>query len=199
MKLSDVDIARHLEHREIVIDPAPTSECFGSFSVDLRLGNTFRVFADHGCPYLDLGSTSGVQTVYEEVTREVVVPDDGAFYLHPGELALGITLERIVLPNHLVGWLDGRSSLARVGLMVHLTAHAIDPGWNGRITLEFFNSGRLPLALRPHMRICAVSFEILTSPTSRPYHSKQGAKYRDQEGPLPSRITNDQAQNSTTN
>ncbi len=195
MKLSDVHLTEHLERGEIIIDPPPTAECFGSFSIDLRLGNTFRVFTDNGCPYLDLGSSAGIQTVYEEVMQEVVVPDGGAFYLHPGALALGATIERIVLPNHLVGWLDGRSSLARVGLMVHLTAHAIDPGWNGQITLEFFNSGRLPLALRPNMRICAISFEPLSSPTSRPYHSKKGAKYRDQTGPLPSRIVNDQEQN----
>ncbi len=190
MKLSDVDIVSHLERRDILIEPPPTPECFGSFSIDLRLGHTFRVFADNRCPYLDPGAMDGIRTI-EETMQEVVIPEGEAFYLHPGELALGVTLERIVLPNHLAGWLDGRSSLARVGLMVHLTAHTIDPGWNGRITLEFFNSGRLPLALRPLMRICALSFESLTSPTSRPYHSKQGAKYRNQEGPLPSRIAND--------
>jgi dCTP deaminase len=188
MKLSDVDIIERLGRREIVIEPSPTPECFGSFSIDLRLGGVFRVFDHCAFPYLDLGSTDSVHAMSEQVMREVTPTAGSAFYLHPGELALGVTVERLALPDHLAGWLDGRSSLARVGLMVHLTAHTIDPGWDGRITLEFFNSGRLPLALHPGMRICAISFEPLTSPTSRPYRSKRGAKYTGQDGPLPSRI-----------
>lgn len=191
MKLSDVDIIEYLERREIVIAPSPTPECFGSFSIDLRLGSSFRIFDDSRFPYLDLGPNASVHAMSEQVMRELQIPEGNAFYLHPGELALGVTLERVTLPNHLAGWLDGRSSLARVGLMVHITAHTIDPGWDGHITLEFFNSGRLPLALHPRMRICAISFEPLTSPTSRPYHSKQGAKYTDQVGPLSSRIANE--------
>ncbi|CAK0766284.1 dCTP deaminase [Gammaproteobacteria bacterium] len=191
MKLSDVDIIEHLKRRAIVIDPPPTPECFGSFSIDLRLGTTFRVFDDSRFPYLDLGATASVHAMSAQVMREVEIAEGDAFYLHPGELALGVTLERIALPDNLAGWLDGRSSLARVGLMIHITAHTIDPGWDGRITLEFFNSGRLPLALRPGMRICAISFDPLTSPTSRPYRSKQGAKYTGQDGPLPSRIAHD--------
>ncbi|CAK0748058.1 dCTP deaminase [Gammaproteobacteria bacterium] len=190
MKLSDVDIIERLG-RDIVIDPPPTSECFGSFSIDLRLSNTFRIFEHSRFPYLDLGKTTSAHAMSEQVMRELLVPEDGAFYLHPGELALGMTLERVTLPNNLAGWLDGRSSLARVGLMVHLTAHTIDPGWDGCITLEFFNSGRLPLALYPRMRICAISFEPLTTPTSRPYYSKRGAKYIGQDNPLPSRISKD--------
>jgi len=191
MKLSDVDIVEHLRRGEIVIDPPPTPECFGSFSIDLRLGNTFQVFDGSRFPYLDLGATPSVHSMSAQVMREVVVAEGDAFYLHPGELALGVTMERIAMPDYLAGWLDGRSSLARVGLMVHITAHTIDPGWDGRITLEFLNGGRLPLALRPGMRICAISFDSLTSPTSRPYRSKQGAKYTGQDSPLPSRIAND--------
>ena len=183
MKLSDVDVIEWLRQGEIRIDPAPTPECFGSFSIDLRLGNTFRVFDHSGIPYLDLGEIGGIHARTKQVTREVIVNDGGGFYLHPGEMALGITRECVTIPNHLVGWLDGRSSLARVGLLVHLTAHTIDPGWNGQITLEFFNSGRLPLALRPGMRICAISFECLSSPTSRPYRNKPGAQYVDQKTP----------------
>ena len=91
----------------------------------------------------------------------------------------------------LVGWLDGRSSLARLGLMVHVTAHRIDPGWSGRIVLEFFNAGKLPLALRPGMMIGALSFEPLTGPADRPYNRRQDAKYRDQQGAVASRIDKD--------
>jgi len=191
MKLSDVDILAALQRQEIIIDPPPTPDCIGSFSIDLRLGEKFQVFAESSCcPYVDL-AVPGNYPMSENLMRELIIPAQEIFYLHPGELALGITLERVVLPNHFAGWLDGRSSLARVGLMVHLTAHTIDPGWDGHITLEFFNSGRLPLALRPQMRICAISFEPLTSPTSRPYYAKHGAKYRGQNTPLPSRINHD--------
>lgn len=192
MKLSDVDILAALQRQEIILDPPPTHECIGSFSIDLRLGTSFRVFMENSLyPYVDLTASDSNYAMSEQLMRELIIPADGIFYLHPGELALGITRERVVLPNNLVGWLDGRSSLARVGLMVHLTAHTIDPGWDGNITLEFFNSGRLPLALRPQMRICAISFEPLTSPTSRPYYAKPGAKYSGQNTPLPSRITCD--------
>ena len=119
------------------------------------------------------------------------VGEDETFVLHPGELALGITLEAITLPDDLVGWLDGRSSLARLGLMVHVTAHRIDPGWSGNIVLEFFNSGKLPLAMRPGMAIGAMSFETLTGPAQRPYTQRDDAKYRGQSGPLASRISED--------
>ena len=123
--------------------------------------------------YLTSNISSGTFSIRK---NHIIIDKDKAFYLHPGELALGITIERLSLPNDLVGWLDGRSSLARLGLMVHITAHTIDPGWDGRITLEFANIGKLPLALRPNMRICAISFEQLSGPTSRPYSKKTGAK-----------------------
>jgi len=102
-----------------------------------------------------------------------------------------VTYESVTLPADLVGWLDGRSSLARLGLMVHVTAHRIDPGWSGRIVLEFFNAGKLPLALRPGMMIGALSFEPLSGPADRPYNRRQDAKYRDQQGAVASRIDKD--------
>lgn len=96
------------------------------------------------------------------MSDEIILPEGEAFFLHPGELALAVTLESVTIPDDLVGWLDGRSSLARLGLMVHVTAHRIDPGWQGCIVLEFYNSGKLPLALRPGMLIGALSFEPLS-------------------------------------
>ena len=114
-----------------------------------------------------------------------------AFFLHPGELALAVTYESVTLPADLVGWLDGRSSLARLGLMVHVTAHRIDPGWSGCIVLEFYNSGKLPLALRPGMLIGALSFEPLSGPAARPYNRREDAKYRNQQGAVASRIDKD--------
>jgi dCTP deaminase len=113
------------------------------------------------------------------------------FFLHPGELALAITHESVTLPADIVGWLDGRSSLARLGLMVHVTAHRIDPGWSGNIVLEFFNSGKLPLALRPFMKIGALSFETMSGPAASPYNRRKNAKYKGQSGAVASRISDD--------
>jgi dCTP deaminase len=129
----------------------------------------------------------------EALMGHVDVADGEPFYLHPGEFALGITVQRVRIWEGLAGRLDGRSSLARLGLMVHATAHTIDPGWDGRITLEFFNCGPLPLALRPGMRICAISFEALMTPSTKPYALSPTSKYKEQLSPLPSRISTEGA------
>jgi len=193
MRLCDRDILQALEQGRISIDPRPDENKVSGVSVDLHLGNRFRVFSSHTIPYIDLSGTRQQvnQAVEKVMGDEILIAEDATFVLHPGELALGVTLESISLPDDLVGWLDGRSSLARLGLMVHVTAHRIDPGWSGNIVLEFFNSGKLPLALRPGMSIGAMSFETLTGPAARPYTKREDAKYRDQSGPLASRISED--------
>ncbi|MGN7614151.1 dCTP deaminase [Magnetococcales bacterium HHB-1] len=188
MRLSDTDILRYLSEKQIEIDPPPPEECIGSFSIDVHLAHVFREFHHSGMPFLDLADPKGTASMIERSMKEVTIEEGGRYYLHPGKFALGMTVERIRLPDNVVGWLDGRSSLARMGLMVHITAHAIDPGWNGNITFEFFNAGPLPLALPPGLRIGAISFETLSTPTSRPYGKKQGAKYHNQDAPIPSRI-----------
>ena len=193
MRLCDTDIERHLDEGKIVIEPRPGVERISGVSVDVLLGNEFRVFRDHTAPYIDLGGTSAemADAIERVMSEEIHVPDGEAFYLHPGQLALAVTFESVTLPPDLVGWLDGRSSLARLGLMVHVTAHRIDPGWSGCIVLEFYNSGKLPLALRPGMLIGALSFEPLSGPAMRPYNRREDAKYRDQQGAVASRIDKD--------
>jgi dCTP deaminase len=195
MRLCDSDIIAALNQGRIQILPRPEDRAVSGVSVDLRLGHRFRVFSSHTIPFIDLsGSREQVNLAVEKVMGdEILISDQETFVLHPGELALGITLESITLPDDLVGWLDGRSSLARLGLMVHVTAHRIDPGWSGNIVLEFFNSGKLPLALRPGMAIGAMSFETLTGPAQRPYTKRDDAKYRGQSGPLASRISEDRS------
>jgi len=195
MRLCDSDIIAALNEERIQILPRPDDRAISGVSVDLRLGHRFRVFSSHTIPFIDLsGSRQQVDLAVEKVMGdEIFISDEATFVLHPGELALGITLESITLPDDLVGWLDGRSSLARLGLMVHVTAHRIDPGWSGNIVLEFFNSGKLPLALRPGMAIGAMSFETLTGPAQRPYTKRADAKYRGQSGPLASRISEDRS------
>ena len=196
MKLSDKDIIQHLKIGKIAISPEPGQEKIKGISVDLRLDNRFRVFNDHTAPYIDLsGPRDDVQKIMDTVMgEEIKIGEDEAFFLHPGELALAATLESVTIPDDLVGWLDGRSSLARLGLMVHVTAHRIDPGWHGQIVLEIFNSGKLPLALRPGMDICAINFETLSSAASKPYNKRADAKYKNQSGPIASRINEDSKQ-----
>ncbi|WKE67286.1 dCTP deaminase [Gallaecimonas kandeliae] len=193
MRLCDTDIERYLADGRIQIVPPPASDSISGVSVDVRLGNQFRVFQDHQAPFIDLsGPRSEVNAALERVmSDEITIADGDAFFLHPGELALAVTLESVTLPDDIVGWLDGRSSLARLGLMVHVTAHRIDPGWSGRIVLEFYNSGKLPLALRPKMKIGALNFETLSAPAARPYNKRQDAKYKDQQGAVASRIDRD--------
>ncbi|MGB2182150.1 MAG: dCTP deaminase, partial [Pseudomonadales bacterium] len=182
MRLSDQDIIASLDKGHIVIEPRPSNDVISGVSVDLRLGRSFRVFKDHARPYVDVSASREEinQTLEAIMSEEIIVADDEAFFLHPGELALAVTKESVTIPADLVGWLDGRSSLARLGLMVHVTAHRIDPGWSGAIVLECFNSGKLPLALKPNMTIGAINFETLSTPAMRPYNQRDNAKYKNQ-------------------
>ncbi|MCD8521162.1 MAG: dCTP deaminase [Saccharospirillaceae bacterium] len=193
MRLSDGDIEQRIADGSIVIDPQPAADAIAGISVDLRLDHRFRVFNNNSVTHLDL---SGDRIQLERdinriMSKEIEIEADDALFIHPGELVLGATLESVTVPADLVGWLDGRSSLARLGLMVHVTAGRIDPGWQGQIVLEFYNNGKLPLALRPGMVVCAMSFEMLSSPALRPYNKRENAKYRDQKGATFSRIAKD--------
>ena len=193
MRLCDRDIEGCLDAGRIVIEPRPDSSKVSGISVDLSLGNSFRVFNDHAAPYVDLsGTRESISSVLDSImSKEIILKEGDAFFLHPGELALAVTREIITLPDDIVGWLDGRSSLARLGLMVHVTAHRIDPGWSGQIVLEFFNGGKLPIALRPDMCIGAINFEIMSGSALRPYNKRKDAKYHDQSSATGSRIAED--------
>lgn len=193
MRLCDKDIEKCIEQGKIDIIPKPDASMISGVSVDIRLGNEFRVFKNNTAPFIDLsGPREEVQQQMNAVmSEEIVIPDGEAFFLHPGELALAVTYESVTLPADIVGWLDGRSSLARLGLMVHVTAHRIDPGWSGQIVLEFYNSGKLPLALRPKMKIAALNFETMSGEADRPYNKRVDAKYKGQTGAVASRISQD--------
>lgn len=194
MRLCDSDIERYLDEGRIGITPRPENDKINGATIDVRLGNSFRVFREHSAPYIDLsGPREEVTAQLESVmSDEILIENDDAFFLHPGNLALATTLESVKLPADIIGWLDGRSSLARLGLMVHVTAHRIDPGWEGKIVLEFYNSGKLPLALRPNMVIGALSFEVLSGESARPYNRRQDAKYKNQQNAVASRINEEQ-------
>lgn len=187
MVLSDRDIKRRLGE-DLVIEPLLDEEMqIQPSSVDLRLGNTFRIFKNLHIPYINPLEDVELDT-YTEV---VEISDDEPFILHPGEFVLGTTLERVEIPPDIVARVEGRSSLGRLAVIVHATAGYIDPGYRGQITLELSNLGTVPVALYPKMRCSQVVFEEMTSPAERPYGAERGSKYQDQEGPIASRITVD--------
>ncbi|MEC7828470.1 MAG: dCTP deaminase, partial [Actinomycetota bacterium] len=142
MILSDRTIRELLAAGRIVIDPLDQQDIQPS-SVDLRLDNRFRVFLNHTRRVID------VKQDQTELTEEVVVDDNDAFVLHPGEFALGSTLERVAIPDDLVGRIEGKSSLGRLGLLIHTTAGFVDAGWDGHLTLELSNVANLPITLYP--------------------------------------------------
>lgn len=172
MRLCDRDIEIWLDEGKLVISPRPLTSNIHGATIDVRLGNSFKIFLEHKITHVDLSiPKQDITKVLSDITSNEIKLNEGEiFFLHPGELVLAITLESIVLPNNLIGWLDGRSIFARLGLMIHLTAHRIDPGWQGNIVLECYNSSKLSLGLKPGMLIGALSFEQLSSPATRPYN-----------------------------
>jgi dCTP deaminase len=178
--LSDSTIARFLEEGRIEIDPYDASLLQPS-SVDVRVDRYFRVFRNNLYPFID------VKTEQEDLT-ELVEIDDEPFILHPGEFVLGSTLERVRLADDLVARLEGKSSLGRLGLLIHSTAGFIDPGWDGHVTLELSNVANLPITIYHGMKIGQISFMQMSEPASAPYGTGQlGSKYQGQRGPTPSR------------
>jgi dCTP deaminase len=188
MILSDRDIRARLAKGDLVVDPLDDPDLqVQPASIDLRLGGEFLVFRTPHVPFIDPFEKGS-----EAYTEPVTVEDGGTFIMHPGEFALGTTLERVKLPDDLVARVEGRSSLGRLAIVVHATAGFLDPGFEGRITLELSNLGRIPVALRPRMRVSQIAIYQMTSPAERPYgHPSRGSKYQGQEGPVASRIASD--------
>jgi dCTP deaminase len=181
MVLSDRTIARLLGEGSIEIDPYDEALLQPS-SVDVRVDRLFRVFHNNRYPYID------VKQPQDELTELIEVADDQPFILHPGEFVLGSTLERIRLPDDLVARLEGKSSLGRLGLLIHSTAGFIDPGWDGHVTLELSNVAKLPITIYYGMKIGQISFMQTTEPATTPYGSEGlGSKYKGQRGPTASR------------
>jgi dCTP deaminase len=181
MVLSDRTIRAELASGRIGIDPFDESLLQPS-SVDVRVDRYFRVFHNARYPFID------VKKPQEELTELVEVDGETPFILHPGEFVLGSTLERIWLPDDLVARLEGKSSLGRLGLLIHSTAGFIDPGWDGHVTLELSNVANLPITIYYAMKIGQLSFVRLTEPAETPYGSDAlGSKYQGQRGPTPSR------------
>ena len=183
--LSDRDIRASIEAGEIVIKPYDPKDLQPS-SVDLHLDRRFRVFRNNRYAYID------VRNPQPDLTELLTIQNDEPFVLHPGEFVLGQTLEWTELPNDLVARLEGKSSLGRLGLLIHSTAGYVDPGWKGNLTLELSNVANLPIALYYAMKIGQISFFKMSSPVDRPYGSPElGSKYQGQSEPTASAFHRD--------
>jgi dCTP deaminase len=183
--LSDRDIRAAIEAGEVVIRPYDPIDLQPS-SVDLHLDRRFRVFRNNRYAYID------VRKPQPDLTELVTIENDEPFVLHPGEFVLGQTLEWTELPVDLVARLEGKSSLGRLGLLIHSTAGYVDPGWKGTLTLELSNVANLPIALYYGMKIGQISFFKMSSPVDRPYGSKElGSKYQGQSEPTASAFHRD--------
>lgn len=185
MILSDRDLKKALKIGSIKITPYPNLKTqLGSCSIDLRLGNTFRVFEHSRHPYID-----PLQKDYSsEMTQEIRVKAGEHFIMQPGDFVLAVTLERVKISSSLMGRLEGRSSLGRIGIVVHSTASVFDPGWDGKCVLELGNLGRMAVSLTVGMRICAMTFEELSSAAEVPYSVNKRSKYINQKGPEESKM-----------
>ena len=181
--LSDKSIAAEIEDNRLRIEPFD-SQAVQPASVDLRLDRTFRTFRVTSRPFID------VRQPIDDLTDLVEIDDAAPFILQPHTFCLGSTVETITLPDDIVARVDGKSSLGRLGLLVHATAGYVDPGWTGQLTLELSNQSQMPIALYYQMRIAQISFLRLTTPADRPYGSSGlGSKYQGQSGPTSSRIS----------
>lgn len=187
MILSDRSLREQIDAGRIVLDPFDESLVQPS-SIDVRISNLFRVFRNHTRGVID------VKVDLEDLTELVEMPvdehgvGDEAFMLHPGEFVLGSTLERVTVPDDVVGRVEGKSSLGRLGLLIHSTAGFVDAGFDGHITLELANVASLPITLYPGMKIGQISFMTMTTPAENPYGAgASGSKYQGQRGPTPSR------------
>lgn len=186
--LSDRDIKKYLEENKIVIDPLEDPERqIQPSSVDLRIGSEFKGFRVIRKPCIDPMDRSDIESYMESFYI-----DDEPFIIHPGEFALATTYETVKLPHDLVARVEGRSSMGRLGITMHVTAGYIDPGFCGKITLEISNIGKMPVALYPGQRVCQIVFETMTSPSEKPYgHPDRDSKYMGQKRPETSRIKHD--------
>lgn len=182
MVLSDRSIREEIERGRIVFEPFDDA-CIQPASVDVHLDSQFRVFRNIRKPYVD------VREPQEDLTDLVCISGDEPLILHPREFILGSTLEKVTIADDIVARVEGKSSLGRLGLLIHSTAGYVDPGWSGHLTLELSNVSNLPITLYYGMPIGQISFLRLTSPAEKAYGADGlGSKYQGQKEPTASRF-----------
>jgi len=175
MIFSDRDIKKMIEQGNITVEPSLTKEQMQPAWIDLTLSNEFRIFKHTDAACIDPKEDN-------HYTETIKIDGDKPFILHPGEFVLGAVNEYIKLPADVVGAVDGRSSLGRLGVVVHLTSTFVNPGWGGKLVLEITNAGKMPVKIYPGMRICKFVFFQMTSAAEEPYDKKEGSKYNEQKG-----------------
>ncbi len=180
--LSDRDIKKRIADGSLVIQGLDISSV-SLASVDLRLGSKFKIFKTTQVTHIDTK-----ESVPADMMETIEKNENEPFILHPGEFVLGATKEYIKLPDDLVGRLDGRSSLGRLGVVIHSTAGSVDPGFEGYLTLEIANISKVPVTLWSGTRVCRLTFDTLTSPSEMPYNKRKESKYNKQLEPLASKI-----------
>lgn len=185
MVLSDRTIKEEIAKGRLIIDPLHPDDIQPA-SVDVHIDRVFRVFKVSSRPYID------VREPMDDLTDEVVIDEERPFFIHPGEFVLASTLEVLTLPDDILAQVEGKSSLGRIGLLIHATAGFVDPGWTGKLTLELSNVAKMPIALHYGMKIGQLSFLRMSTPVDRPYGSPElRSKYQGQMGPTPSRAHTD--------
>ena len=182
--LSDRDIKKYINSGDLEITNIVDTQ-IGASSVDLTLDKKFLIFKHSDVTHINPESYD------REKIMTSVIKEDESFIIHPGEFVLGSTKESVKVPDFLVGRLDGRSSLGRLGIIVHSTAGSVHPGWKGHLTLEIANISKLPVELKPGLRICQITFQTLSSPAENSYDKNPMSKYYDQKGPAVSKIRDD--------
>ena len=174
MILSDKEIKEYLRTGKLVIKPLEENQ-IKSASIDLTLGNEFGIFKQENTPFLDL------MDLNSNHIRKIKVDEREGFVLQPKKFVLGIIREYIKLPTDLAAYVEGRSSLGRLGVLVHITAGFIDPGWEGHLVLEMMNANEIPVIIYPGMRVCKLVLFKLSSPSEVPYGKRKDAKYYKQK------------------
>jgi len=183
MIMPDHEIKKFLKEGRIVIEPMDDPEVqIQSAGVDLKLGNEFRVFRVISTPYIDTKKQN------KDYTEGFALEDEKPFIIHPGEFVLASVKEYIKIPPDIMGAVDGKSSLGRLGVAIHATSASINPGWEGRFVLEITNMGRMPVALYPGMRIAKLVLHKLSSPAERPYNARGDTKYNKEDSISESKI-----------
>ncbi|MBI4140605.1 dCTP deaminase [Candidatus Woesearchaeota archaeon] len=180
--LSDRDIKKRIAEGSLVIDSVDV-DAIALASVDLKLGNKFKTFKTTQVTHVDTKDS-----IPADMMETIEKNDSQPFILHPGEFVLGTTKEYVKMPADLVARLDGRSSLGRLGVVIHSTAGSVDPGFEGFLTLEIANISKVPVSLWPGMRVCRLTFDTLSSPSEMPYNKRKESKYNKQQEPIASRI-----------
>lgn len=186
MIIPDHEIRKLLQEGKLVIEPLDNPDIqIQPAGVDLMLGNEFRVFKITSTAYIDTKQDN------RDYTEKIVLDDNKPFVIHPGEFVLASVKEYIKMPDDLMGSVDGRSSLGRLGIAIHTTSASINPGWEGKFILEITNMGRMPVALYPNMRIAKLTLHKLNSPSERPYGQREDSKYHNQDSVSQSKIHED--------